>query len=237
MTKLKTFCWLAFVLISNITFGQQFVDAASLFSSKKIAILNLKDGTVVKGFIHDIDRKKGLIEEVVLKDSITKKKTTYLPEVISNMYLPPSGFDQYASFTDKMYDAQKWESDNINAAYVKEGYAFFENSEVMLKDKKLVLMVQLINPGFCTKIKVYEDPYAAETASVGFGGITVAGGDKKSYFIKKGNDVAYKLLKKNYDEEFPKLFGDCPSLLDANKKNPVWVHLAKHIMTYSKDCK
>jgi hypothetical protein len=237
MKQFKTIAIAIFGLMATQMFAQQFVDAASLFSSNKQAILNLKDGSVVKGFIHDIDRKKGLIEEIVLKDSITKKKTTYLPEQINNMYLPPSGYDKLTRASEKIHNFQKWEGDSLNAGYIQEGYAYFENSEVMIKDKKLVLMVQLINPGFSSKIRVYEDPYAAETTSYGIGGITLAGGDKKSYFVKKGNGVAYKLLKKKYEEEFPKLFGDCPSLVESAKKNLDWLDFAIHIVKYTNECK
>ncbi len=60
----------------------------------------------------------------------------------------------------------------------------------MVKKKKLTLLLQLLNPGFPNKIKVLFDPYAGETASFGFGSIKLAGGGAKTYYFKKGENVA-----------------------------------------------
>ena len=45
------------------------------------------------GEIQDIDRKKGLIEEITIRDESKKHKLK--PEQISHMYLPPSGFSSF----------------------------------------------------------------------------------------------------------------------------------------------
>lgn len=223
-------------IFSQLLTAQNFVEGAYRFSSKKIAIINLANGTTVKGYIDDIDRKKGLIEEIVIKDSITKKKVTYKPEQIKDMYIPPSGYDKLVTAHSVIHNAQKWTNDTINSTYIKEGYAYFENADVMIKKKKMTLLVQLVNPGFANKIRVYLDPNAAETTSYGIGGITLAGGDAKSYYVKKGKDVAFKLTKKEYDEEFKNLYGDCPAFYNEASKKIYWSDLEKHIYNYSLNC-
>jgi len=233
--KSKILIFLVFTTVNLI--AQKFVEGAHRFSDGKISYLYLEDGTIVKGYIDDLDRKKGLIEEVVLKDSITKKKVTYKPEQIKNMYLPPSGFDKFTKGYDKIYDVQKWEDDNVNAQFIKEGYVLFEKSDVMIKKKKFTLLLQLVNPGFSEKVRVYLDPNASETTSYGVGGFTLAGGDAKSYYVKKGNEVAFKLQKKNYEEEYKHLFGDCAKYYDANLKKFDWEDLAKNIYDFSKESK
>ncbi|MBK6821717.1 MAG: hypothetical protein IPG87_01465 [Saprospiraceae bacterium] len=87
----------------------------------------------------------------------------------------------------------------------------------------------MVNPGFSEKILVFHDPQAAETASVGIGGFTVAGGDDKSYFIKVGEASAYKLKKKDYSDAFPALFNDCPEIIKQYGKKPVWTDFDTHV--------
>ena len=195
--------------------------------------MNLEDGTTVKGYIVDIDRKKGLIEEIVIKDSTSKKKVTYKPEQVKNMYLPPSGYDKLMRLNDKLNDTQKWSDEKVNVEYIKQGYVLFEKSEVMIKKNKMTLLVQLLNPEFSGKIRVYLDPNASETTSYGAGGFKLAGGDAKSYYVKKGEEVAFKLQSKNYEEEYKHLYGDCATFFDANVKKFDWSDLAKNIFDYT----
>jgi hypothetical protein len=237
MKRLCLLFTLAFLQFS--LFGQEFLDGNHTFSSKKESYLTLKDGTEVIGFIDDIDRKKGLIEEITIKDK-DGKKLKYKPDQIDHMYISPSGFDKLASGLDKMYDATTWDEDKtLNQAHLKAGYSLFESSEVMIKKDKKVLLMQLLNPAFASKIRVYFDPFASETSSVGFGGIKVAGGDAKSYYVKKGSNVAFKLEKKNYEEEEKNLYGDCDNYASkiGVKGKLKWTDLHKHILAYTKECK
>ncbi len=223
------------ILASSLT-AQDFLDGAFTFSSKKESYITLADGKELTGFIDDIDRKKGLIEEITIIDP-NKKKIKLKPEEVKHMYIVPSGFDKLSSGMNNMYDATKWNEDkSAHAEHIKAGYVFFETTEVMVKKKKLTLLLQLLNPGFANKIKVFFDPYAGETASFGFGGIKLAGGDAKSYYFKKGDNVAYKMEKKNYDDELENLYGDGPSFKKEFEKKMGWSMVEKHIFYYSGKC-
>jgi hypothetical protein len=229
---------IAFCLVSiSFLMGQDFLEGSHTFSSKKESYITLQNGTEVTGFIDDIDRKKGLIEEIVLKDK-DGKKIKLKPEQVKHMYIAPSGFDKLSNANAKMYNATKWEDDkSAHAAHMKEGYVFFESTDVMIKKEKMKLLLQLINPGFANKIKVYLDPYASETGGLAFGGIQVTGGDAKSYYFKKGDAVAFKLQKKNYDEEWENLYGDCPALKKEFAKKMGWSEVERHVYYYSENCK
>ncbi|MFZ1704701.1 MAG: hypothetical protein WAT79_10170, partial [Saprospiraceae bacterium] len=220
---MKSTLILCFLFTSHVFMAQEFLTPADLFSKKKVSYITLQDGTELVGFIDDIDRKKGLIEEVTLEMDGVKKKRKLKPEEIKHMYLVPSGFDKFGDFMEKMEDATRWNEDkSAHAQHIKDGYVFFETTAVMVKKKKMNLLLQLLNPGFAEKIKVYYDPYAAETMSFGVGGINVVGGDAKSYYFKKGNAVAYRMFKKNYDKEFANLYGDCASLKSTFKDDIRW---------------
>jgi hypothetical protein len=195
--------------------------------------ITLQDGTEVEGTIKNIDRKKGLIEEIKIKTTDGKKET-FKAEDIRHMYLAPSGFDQLSKFMDVVGDAQKWTDETLNQDKINEGYVYFELRDVQIKKKKVQkLQMQLLNPTFSKKFKVYYDPFANESASVGFAGVTVAGGDAKSYYITKGDEPAYKIKKKDYKEIFADLWGDCESLMTTYSDAIKWREFTKHIIAYS----
>jgi hypothetical protein len=234
--KIKFFTF-AFVFFTCFTsFGQDFLDGSFTFSSNKESYITLKDGKEIVGFIDDIDRKKGLIEEITIKD-MDKKKIKLKPEDVKHMYIAPSGFDKLGKGVNVMNNMTKWDEDkSAHAAHIKDGYVFFESTEVMIKKEKMTLLMQLVNPGFARGIKVYFDPRANESASLGIGGITVAGGGAKSYYFKKGDKIAFKMEKKNYDDEFENLYGDCPDFKKEFAKEQGWSKVEKHVFFYSEKC-
>jgi hypothetical protein len=220
---------------SNSVLAQDFLDGANRFSSKKESFLTLKDGSEVTGFIEDIDRKKGLIEEIELK--VGEEKVKYKPEDVDFMYLMPSGFDKFARGYDNMFDMTELEKDRtVNEGLIKEGYVYFETVDVKIKKKTRTLLMQLVNPGYDSKIRVYHDPFASESASIGFGGLKVAGGHKKSYYVKKGDDVALKLKSKKYKKEWENLFAECQKIEKAFDGKMKWKKFSEHIYHFTTKC-
>jgi len=231
----KTFLFaLAALFYTQVTFAQAFVPAMAGFSKKKNIYIHLENGKVIEGSVKSFKWKKGLIEEIKMDG--TKQKIA--PEKITHMYIPPSGYAKFASAMNHIYDAQKWQSEDLDKDILEKGYCYLEKSEAQIKKNKSgTYLLQLVNPHMSTKIKVYHDPFAGETASVGVGGVTVAGGIAKSYYAKKaGAKLAIKLEKKNYKDEFKTFFGDCPSVMKKYGDNPKWKDFALHVQEYT-NCK
>lgn len=204
------------------------------FSHNKIAYITLMDGTEIKGNLSDVDREKGLIDLIKIKDG-NGKKHKLKPEEVKYMYLPPSGFDKLNNAGKTIFDARRWTSQKIQEDLINQGYVYFEQTDVKIKKKTETLLVQLLNPSFCSKICVYHDPKAKETFGVGVGGIDVAGGIAKSYYIKKDTDkAAYKLTKKEYQKQFPMFWSNCASLVETYGVSPKWRDLTVHIHEYNK---
>jgi len=223
----------ATISLQNLS-AQQFLTPFARFSDDKVSYITLADGTELQGYLRDLDRKKGLIEQVKFKD-MDGKKYKFEPEDIAHMYLPPSGFSKYAASMDFLNDATQWDNKDLDADIISKGYAYFEFSDVMIKKKKKKMLMQLLNPSFCSVVRVYEDPFAKESASIGFAGVKVAGGHEKSYYVKS-TGAAYKLKKKNYDEEFSLLFKSCDAVTEKFSKVK-WTELADHVWEASKSCK
>lgn len=230
--KLRTTLFLVAMVFASTTFAQKFIPAFDTFSGKKVAYVTLEDGTQVEGTIKDIDRKKGQIESIKLRTG-DNKKVEYTAEEIKHMYLPPSGFDKFVKTMDYAYDATQW-GDDLNKEVIEKGYAYFEKTNVQIKKKNRVLLMQLINPAFSGKISVYTDPFARETAGLGVGGIQVTGGDEKSYYIKKGDNAAYRLEKKDFKESFKMVFEGCPAVVKKGGKKPDWKLFAEYVAEYNK---
>lgn len=221
---------MALFLIINVN-AQQLLTPSFTYSHKKTSYITMKDRTELAGTLSKLSRKKGLINEVRINDGSGKDKKLK-PSEISHMYLPPTNLDALSKKIDMLTDIQKWNDEKLNQDLINEGYVYIENAQVVIKKKEYTMLMQLLNPSFSKEVKVYHDPLAKETASVGVAGVTVAGGDAKSYYIKKGDKAAFKLLKKNYNKEFKPLWGNCPNVMDNNPKIS-WTQLTKHILEYS----
>lgn len=234
--------YLSIVLIALTLAGfqvkaQTFAPTFRGYSSSKITAITMEDGTEVEGKLKGYKVDKGLIKEIKIRDE-NNKKVRIDPAKIKHMYIPPSKLGKLAQTLDAAYDLTKIQDGELNQSYLTDGYVYMEKTEVQIKKKKTdSYMMQLINPQFSKKIKVYADPNAKETASVGIGGFTVAGGLDKSYYIQKAGDpVAVRLKKKEYKEQFNEIFAECPSLIEKYGDDPKWSELEKLVFEYSTEC-
>jgi len=202
------------------------------FSKKKTSYITLMDGTEIVGNVKDFDRKKGITDYIKIKGNDGK---TYKldAEEIKHGYFYPSGLSKLSSFYDDL-NVKRWGKD-LNEELFTNGYVYLENTKVKIKKKTRSLLMQLLNPHFSDGVRIYFDPLAKESMSIGIGPITAAGGNAKSYYVKKNNaDVAVKLKKKDYKDEFPAYFGDCDAVVNSGKVK--WMDLAEHAYIYATEC-
>lgn len=221
------------VLFGASAFGQYFSAPVEVFSKKKPVYLTLKTGEEVTGTLKKYGLKKGLIDEITIEVS-KKDKREFKPEEIAFLYLPQSGLDKAM---DKMYDATQWESDDVNAEYIKDGYAYFAQATVQLKKKKIEALLQVVNTSFATPVKIFHDPWSRETASASIGGIKVAGGLEKSYWVQVGDDDCFKIQKKNYPEDLERIFSTCSDYKSQIPDGPKWADFPELLFSYAKSCK
>lgn len=93
--------------------------------------------------------------------------------------------------------------------------------------------MQLLNPGFDTKLKVYDLPNA-KSGETSIGGIAV-GGDKATAYLVVKNGESLKITKKKYKkQDFKLLFSDCPKILENNEPN--FKEFATHVFFYDQLC-
>jgi hypothetical protein len=205
------------------------------YSPNVVSTVILENGEEVKGFRDDVDRKKGQIYYVKLKDSITGEKKEFNAKDIKEMYLFPGGFEKLTKTTNYIFDARRWGSQDLQSDLIDKGFIFFKKQTVSLKNKKdeRELLMQLINPKFSSFIEVYGDPMAKKTTGLGIGGFNVAGGLAKSYYFKKGENIFW-LEKKNLDDYYEQLFGDNADFMAKYPKNKIkWKMLGEYVFMYT----
>lgn len=225
-------------MISVSLSAQKFSPAFQGWSKKKPTFITMNDGEEYTVYIKKLKFKKGLIDELKVESVNGGKKVKLKPENISHMYVAPSGFAKLGQALDAAHDLTKIEDGELNSGHLDDGYMYMEASEVQIKKKKKqYCMLQVMNPTFSGKIKVYNDPFAKESASIGIGGFKVAGGLAKSYYIKKkGEDLARKITKKDYKKEMETIFAECPDVVNKHKADSAWSEFETFIFDYSTMC-
>ncbi len=214
--------------------AQSFAEKANAFSYSKDAYLYLESGDSVIGPLQKVDYKKGLINEVKMRVNGEKQEIDI--STIRTAYFPISALGRLNGALDQATTASKWEQAGLKSNLLGDGYVLFEKAPVIIKGKEEPALVQLLNPGFSDKIRVYADFNASESNSYGIGGVTLVGGDDLSYYIRKGDSPAERVRRKDFKGRIATYFGDCPTLANQLEKSYDWPSLPKYISQYS-DCK
>lgn len=212
--------------------AQEFLESNAAFSYKKTAYVYLENGDSVVGVITKIGFKKGIVDEVKIKKEGEKKAVEVEMNTIKMAYFPVSNLGLLQNKLDIATDLRRVESSRVNETLINDGYVFFEKTETILKGKNEILMLKLINPAFCSKIRVYKDPISSETTSYGVGGFNLAGGEDRSYYIKVGNNPAKKVKVTTFKDHIHEIFGDCPSLETRLMAKFDWSDLAKYVVEH-----
>ena len=218
--------------------AQQYISTPiNIFSYKKTAYVTLNSGEEVVGQLKGVKQKKGLFLSVTIKKEDGAKVKIPASD-IKFMYLPQNDLDKISTGLEKAMDIKSYDEEyiDVNMEKLKEGYGYFESSVTEIrKNKESVALLQLLNPATSQKIKIYFDPFANESTSISVGGMKMAGGIAKSYFVKIGDAKAIRLKKKDYEDMFETLYGDCPSFIKSIE-NIKWSEFGEHVANYTKDC-
>lgn len=228
----------ALLFVANAAFSQKFLEGFQLISKGKPAYVTLMTGDKIEGHVKDVDWRKGLIESIIIADN-SGKETELQAKDIKILYAQPAGLEKLSKRMEVGSNVHKLTNKEYNYDLLGQGMMMLEQTDVLIKNKKQFnLLMQLLNPDFCSTIKVYRDPIVKETAKWGVAGVTLAGGDISSYYVKKGDAPAFRVEKRHYKKDFEKIFGDNKEMMEKySKEKPSWYDLAKHITEYSESNK
>lgn len=229
-----TFILIVSILFCSVeTMSQAFLPAYLPAFGYEKGYIQMMDGSKMEGTFQSIFNIEN-IKSVTLKDaSGTKHKIG--EDQIDKVYIKFGDLDKIATSNTAATSIKSLSNTNFKQVFEAE-YFIWEHTITPKKGNREIL--QLVNPGFDSKMKVYRDPRAQETGQLSLGGVTLTGGIEKSYYlVKQGADVAVRLEKKNYKEQFAEVFGDCPAVISAfGDKKPDWDDLPAHVFAYDQLC-
>jgi hypothetical protein len=221
-----------FILLTILPFAnlaQTFLPPMERFSGKKEDILILNSGEKIVFFLDDLDRKKGLIVNVAGK-TLDGKKFEYNADEIKELYLVPSDFAKLGGTMKATRSVLKMARTDLSELS-REHIQFFQQN---VEGRKTTVLLQLLNPDFQSRMRIFDDPWATETMGVGFGGIQLTGGIAKSYYANYDGKTI-KIYKRNYEELFATLFANCNGVITKFDK-AAWRDLPLHLDTYENEC-
>jgi hypothetical protein len=108
---------------------------------------------------------------------------------------------------------------------------------MMPGNKAKYSLLQILNPGFDNKIKVFENPRAAKTAKTSVGGFAITGGEDRAFLVSKEGKQSFVVKKGSYDKSFGDLYGSCPQLVKEFSGEKIqFKNMAQHVMYFEENC-
>lgn len=228
---------LAFMLCDK-AIGQGFVAAiedegfSALYGNE--CILKLDSGEEIHGkFVGGTYVKNGLTKITIKLENGEKAK--FIPEQVISLHIKASGLAKLFMVSNSGSSVKEFVNSDFNDIINRE-YIIFETA-LTPKKTDTYRLLQLLNPGFDSKIKVFAEP-SAKTGGFNVGGIQLTGGESRAYLFVKGEEKAILVKKGSYSKNFEELYSDCPKMLDAFKSEKIkWDDIALHVFTYDQICK
>lgn len=120
---------------------------------------------------------------------------------------------------------------------INREWVYFEQALLPRKDK--YALMQLLNPGFDAKIKVYQNPNANQSGTMSSGGINLIGGEDNSYLVVYDGNKSVIYKKSRYNKEaLRSLYKDCNVFKENyDGERFRWNDFAEHVFVYDQLCK
>jgi len=227
----------AFLVISK-SYSQGFIAAiedeglSALYGNE--CILKLKTGDEIKGkFVGGTYVKDGLSKISIKLENGDKVK--YVPEEVISLRIKASKLLKLVLISESTSSVKEASKANFDEMVNRE-YIIFETA-LATKKTDTYRLLQLVNPGFDAKIKVFAEP-SSKTGGLSMGGIQLTGGEDRAVLFVKGDVKAITVKKGSYAENFDALYSDCPEMTSAYKGQKIkWEDAALHVFTYNQACK
>jgi hypothetical protein len=226
------------LMVTDKTFSQGFVAAiedeglSTLYGNA--CILLLKSGEEITGkFMGGVYIKDGLSKITIKLENGEKAK--FVPEQVISLKIKASKLMKLFMISEASSSIKEMVHSDFNEI-VDRDHIIFETA-LTAKKSDTYRLLQLINPGFDSKIKVFAEP-SAKTGGLSVGGVQLTGGQDRAYLFVKGGEKAIMVKKGSYSKNFEELYADCPQMVSAFQGEKIkWDDVALHVFTYDQICK
>jgi hypothetical protein len=229
----------AFALfLTTNAFGQGFVEAIDEQSLSTFynndCVLKLESGEEIQGkFVGGTFVNNGFSKISVKQENGEKAK--FVPEQVTSLRVKTTGLMKLFMISEASSSIKEMVKSDFSQI-VNRDYIVFETALTPKKTDTRRLL-QLINPGFDSKIKVFAEP-GAKTGGLSVGGLRVTGGEDRAYLFVKNGEKAVQVKKGSYAKNFEELYSDCPKMLETFQDQKIkWDDVALHVFVYDQLCK
>jgi len=227
------------IVITLPTMGQGFITSLDqnnfglLFGNQ--CAVKLASGEELTGKLAGGTMINGYLSKIVIK-SADGVKSKLKPEDVLRLSIKVSKLAKLAMMAESTSSIKELTSTDFNEIVNRE-YIIFETAMRSNRAGKSRLM-QLLNPGFDSQIKVFADPNAKESMGVRMGGVKLTGGADKSYMFVQNDEKAVKVKKGSYKKNFVALYQNCPKMIAVFSGEKIkWKDAAGHVFAYDQVCK
>jgi len=233
------FCLAFFVLFSTVNaLCQGFVETIedesfnALFNNA--CILTPKSGEPLTGKLAGGAYVNNGLSKVTIKLE-NGEKVKFAAEQIMSLHIQSSGMLKIMMISESAHSIMETAKTDFNDIVNRE-WIIFETALIPKKADTYRLM-QLLNPGFDSKIKVFAEP-GKKTGGLSVGGLNITGGEDRAFLFVKGGAKAFEVKKNGYAKNFEELYSDCPKMIETIKGDKIkWDDVAGHVLVYDRVCK
>ena len=213
-------------------FAQQFIEPVESLTSKE-CYLTLKNGVETKCELKSAMISNGIKSMTIVDENGVKNK--YKAVEIEKFRMKMTTLAKIGTIVTGSGSITEAANLDVNEIIERE-FIIYEQALLPKKKDKYALL-QLLNPGFDDRIKVYENPMGQESG-LAVGGLQVTGGEDKSFLVVKDGEKSMKIKKGSYKKDFSMLFGDCPQMLKILSDEKIkFQDMALHVLYYELNCK
>ena len=213
-------------------FAQQFIEPVEYPMSKE-CYLTLKNGVETKCVFKSAMSSNGMKSMTIIDENGVKIK--YKAAEVEKLRIKMSTWAKIGTIIEGSESITAVAKLDVTEIIERE-FIIYEQALLPKKKDKYALL-QLLNPGFDGRIKVYENPMGGESG-LSVGGMNVSGGEEKSFLVVKDGDKSMKIKKGSYKKDFSMLFGDCTEMIKILSDEKIhFQDMALHVLYYNLNCK
>jgi len=211
-------------------------EISSLTGSSCIA--NLKTGDKAEGTLKGLSVTTGYLSGVIIKLGNGQKEKLKKGQ-IESFLVKSSGFTDMATVPSGTVTHNNM-SISTQGNVAEADYIVFESVNTGKLSGELLL--QRLNPGSGSKIKVYAfETDSGKTVSVNDdkkGTTSFTGKAAITYLFVKSGEKPVKIQKSNFRNRLKEVFSDCPTMLSKINDDKIkWDNIAEYVFVYNNNCK
>ncbi len=190
------------------------------------------DGDTISGKLSGVNGGIANLQHITFKIA-KKQKIRVMAEEIKTLAILPGPF--ITAEGGALIDMVKGLENEAFAAVLPAGdWMFFERQRLPQK-REFYQFMQLLNPGFDNKIKVYAHPEGESTGGLEGNGVQLTGSMENIYYVSVNGTNVIEYQQMGYRKNaLADLYGNCEAIAGIEKLR--WKDFPKHVFTYDQQC-